>query len=281
MRKYLKLCVLVIALAALMMLPAFAGSVTATKNDSVDGAGLVVKDDTDNQQFTASYSKATGGGQYLVLMVKGGYDSEQEKYIYEIDEDSADDILYVDQVQADSTTVSFTLYPSAVTNSVVLLAGEGLGTPVVLGSVEVAGVEVSGKVTSYLTGNATVTLLDNNDAVVATTTADADGNYSFDAVAAGEYTLEVSKVNHVTREYEITVAAEAVELDLKIHPIGDINGDGKILSGDNTLMMRHIRGTSLLTDYALKCADINKDGKILSGDNTLMMRHIRGTALLW
>ena len=53
-------------------------------------------------------------------------------------------------------------------------------------------------------------------------------NYSFSAVAAGTYTLRVSKNNHVTREYTITVGAEAVTQDVKINLIGDVTGDGSV-----------------------------------------------------
>lgn len=160
----------------------------------------------------------------------------------------------------------------------------GDGAPVTVSTKTPLGVTVSGTVTSYNNTADVVTVelwKDDVTAAVYTTTTSDTAAYKFDSVEAGSYTMKVSKNNHVTREYEITVGNEAVIQDVKIHLRGDINGDGLISSGDNTLMMRHIRRTSLLTGYQYQCADINGDGAIASGDNTLMMRHIRRTALLW
>ena len=174
----------------------------------------------------------------------------------------------------------------ALEDSVIWLTGGD--APVALASIDVpepVGVTVSGTVTSYLNDTDTVTVeLWANGATEATYTTSGTGMtyaYSVTGVASGTYTMKVSKTNHVTREYTITVGETAVTQDVKIHPRGDINGDGQVLSGDNTLMMRHIRKTSLLTGYQFQCADINGDGQVVSGDNTLMMRHIRKTSLLW
>ena len=147
------------------------------------------------------------------------------------------------------------------------------------------GVEVNGTITSYGsdTDDVTVQLTESGasepayEVVVKGNTA----AYSIEGVAPGTYTMKVKKKNHVTREYTVTVSTENVTQDVKIHLKGDINGDGAISSGDNTLMMRHIRSTKLLTGYEFLCADINGDSSISSGDNTLMMRHIRNTKLLW
>ena len=45
-------------------------------------------------------------------------------------------------------------------------------------------------------------------------------------------------------------------------------------TSDNTLMMRHIKQTKLLTDYSFLVADINGDSVVDTSDNTLMMRDI-------
>lgn len=86
---------------------------------------------------------------------------------------------------------------------------------------------VSGVVTESAGGGAiegaTVTLL-NGDAAVATATTDAEGKYSFAAVAAGTYSLKIASGAHYTRVYEnaVTVAAgdpiaaPAAELDKSV-----------------------------------------------------------------
>ena len=98
--------------------------------------------------------------------------------------------------------------------------------------------------------------------------------YSIEGVSAGAYTMKVSKANHDTREYTVTVSTENVTQDAKIHLKGDINGDGIVNTSDNTLMMRHIKQTKLLTDYSFLVADINGDSVVDTSDNTLMMRDI-------
>ena len=98
--------------------------------------------------------------------------------------------------------------------------------------------------------------------------------YSIEGVSAGTYTMKVSKANHVAREYTVVVGTDDVTQNAKICLKGDINGDGIVNTSDNTLMMRHIKQTKLLTDYSFLVADINGDSVVDTSDNTLMMRDI-------
>ena len=93
--------------------------------------------------------------------------------------------------------------------------------------------------------------------------------------------MRVSKQNHVTREYTITVGAEAVTQDVKIHLKGDVNGDGKITNLDVTRLSLHFRKKATLTDYELLCADVSGDGKITNLDVTKIKLHFRKKAQLW
>ena len=94
--------------------------------------------------------------------------------------------------------------------------------------------------------------------------------------------MRVSKQNHVTREYTITVGAEAVTQDVKIHLMGDVNGDGKITMLDCIRTNSHARGISLLTGYELQCADVmGADGRVTMTDAIRINAHARGTAKLW
>ena len=106
-------------------------------------------------------------------------------------------------------------------------------------------------------------------------------DYSFSAVVAGTYTLRVSKQNHVTREYTITVGAEAVTQDVKIHLKGDVNGDGNITILDITKVNLHFRKKAILTDYELLCADVSDDGNVTIVDVTKINLHFRKKAQLW
>ena len=107
-------------------------------------------------------------------------------------------------------------------------------------------------------------------------------NYNFANVAAGTYTLKVSKVNHVTREYTVVVGNSSVIQDVKIHLKGDVDGNGTVTTMDFMRANSHARGVTLLTDYALKCADVvGTDGTVTTMDAMRINAHAKKTNLLW
>lgn len=105
--------------------------------------------------------------------------------------------------------------------------------------------------------------------------------YDIPSVAAGTYTVQVSKNNHVTREYTVTVGAEAVTQDVRIHLKGDINGDGRVNTSDVGKANIHAKEVILLTGYQLACADINGDGKVNTSDVGKINAHAKEKKLLW
>lgn len=151
---------------------------------------------------------------------------------------------------------------------------------------EGTGRVVSGTITTFL---------DDTDAVTVTLTREGDkspsyskvvyGNsaaYKFDSVAEGTYTMTVSKKNHVTRTEKVVVGATTVTKNMKVHPTGDINGDGKITTLDYMKTNAYVKGTITLTEYELKCADvIGTDGKVTTADAMRINAHVKGTKLLW
>ncbi len=144
---------------------------------------------------------------------------------------------------------------------------------------------LSGTVTSFNSETDEVTLLlykagHRENSYEATVTGNS-AEYAFEGIAEGEYILEVSKNNHVTRTYEVTVGEDVVTQDAKIHLLGDINGDGKLNSIDVARANANVRGVSALTGYELACADANGDGKANSIDVARMNAHVRGTTALW
>jgi len=145
---------------------------------------------------------------------------------------------------------------------------------------------VSGDVTSSGSEIADVTIQlyeekNPSEPAYETTAVGNDASYMIAGVAPGTYTMKVKKANHVTREYEVTVVAQNLELDAKIHLLGDISGDGQVNIADNTRMIRHIKKTKLLTGYEFEVADISGDDQVNIADNTRMIRHIKKTKLLW
>lgn len=144
---------------------------------------------------------------------------------------------------------------------------------------------VSGEVTSFLSETDVVTLIltsvENSEVSYSAEVTGNSAEYSFENVQAGEYVLTVSKDDHVTRTYGITVADENVAQDVKIHILGDINGDGKVNTIDVARANAHARSVSYLTGYELSCVDVNGDGKANTIDVARMNAHARGVTTLW
>ena len=142
------------------------------------------------------------------------------------------------------------------------------------------GVTVSGGFTTGAEGTVTLGLVGNGTVVTATASGKT-GSYRFANVTPGTYTLRVSKLNHVTREYTVTVGTTALTQDVKIHLIGDIDGNGKVNTGDVAKLNAHLRGTNVLTDeYQLMCANVN-GGSLNMGDTAALYGHIKGTRTLY
>ena len=142
-----------------------------------------------------------------------------------------------------------------------------------------AGVTVSGAVTTGADGDATIELIADGNVVATATASGKTGNYALENVAAGTYTLKVSKLNHVTREYTITVEADLTQ-DVKIHLVGDIDGNGKINVGDVSKVNSHIKSGTLTDEYMILCANVN-GGKLNMGDVSVLYAHIKGTKKLY
>lgn len=90
----------------------------ATDGYTADEAGVVVCNDIETLDYVASYDKAVAGNQYVLLVVKPDEDGSRNL-------SKAENILYIDQKQADGTDISFNVLPVAekVAYSEVLLGG--------------------------------------------------------------------------------------------------------------------------------------------------------------
>ena len=143
---------------------------------------------------------------------------------------------------------------------------------------------LSGTVKSYnsTTDPVTVQLFKSGSSSAAYNTA-VKGNsatYTISGITPGTYTMKVSKKNHVTREYTVTVGAENVTQDVEIWLLGDVNGDGTINVKDKKLIFNHLNDPSgALTGYALDVGDVNRDGTINVKDKKLIFNHLKGTSL--
>lgn len=116
--------------------------------------------------------------------------------------------------------------------------------------------------------------------VLQTLTAETD-SYEFSNLQPGTYTLTATAVNHVMRTCTIILTDQAQHLDITLHLIGDVDGNGKVNIGDVAKINAHIKNTAALTDpYMLECANVN-GGKLNMGDSASLYAHIRGTKKLY
>ena len=149
-----------------------------------------------------------------------------------------------------------------------------------------AGGTLSGTVKSYnsTTNPVTVQLFKSGSSSAAYNTA-VKGNsasYTISGITPGTYTMKVSKKNHVTREYSVTVSTGTKTQNAEIRLLGDVNGDGRVNTMDCTRLFKHVNKTQLLTDaYAQKCADTNGDGRVNTMDCTALFKHVNKTKPLW
>ena len=140
------------------------------------------------------------------------------------------------------------------------------------------GVTLRGTITSFDAVDGAVTVRLMQGEVEVSNVVSTNGTYCLEMVAAGEYTLVISKQNHVTRTYSLTVADQDVTQNVKIHLIGDIDGNGKVNVGDTAKVYSHVKKTALITDeYMLLCADIDGNGKINVGDTAKVYAHVKKT----
>ena len=106
--------------------------------------------------------------------------------------------------------------------------------------------------------------------------------YDIPSITAGTYTVQVSKKNHTTREYTVTVGGDVKTLNAEIWLLGDVNGDGIVNIKDCSRLFKHVNKTQLLTDtYALKCANTNGDSDVNIKDCSRLLKHVNKTQPLW
>ena len=147
---------------------------------------------------------------------------------------------------------------------------------------------LSGTVKSFgsTTDPVTVQLFKSGSSAAAHSTS-VKGNsasYTISGVAAGTYTMKVSKKNHVTREYTVTVTTGTKTQNAEIWLLGDVNADGIRDMTDVVQVCRRFNGKPSVFDkgnaatkaYRLKVADIYNDNSIDTTDFNQILRYYTG-----
>ena len=136
-------------------------------------------------------------------------------------------------------------------------AQDGNRTTLTVGYTVPVASGVRGQVTSFMNdGDVTVSLFAGSSTTPKYTVSvpggikDSSGKYiaeyEIPDVAAGTYTMTVSKKNHVTREYTVTVSGDAKTQNAEIWLLGDVNGDGRVNAMDYTRLLKHVNKTQPL-----------------------------------
>jgi hypothetical protein len=137
------------------------------------------------------------------------------------------------------------------------------------------GYTVSGTVSSANADDVTVQLLLDGVVVASQTLSGTSGSFTFENIAPGVYQLQLSKTDHVTYHYELTVDSDAVQ-DVKLRMLGDVTGDKRINVGDVARLYGHIKKTSVIIDpYVLLCMDMTGDGRLNVGDTARLYGKVR------
>ncbi len=145
---------------------------------------------------------------------------------------------------------------------------------------------ITGTVTSFTDSskenkNVIIELLERETVVKAVKVTGNEANYRIEGVTEGKYTLRVSKENHVTRKYNITVGKEDITQDVKIHLKGDVTGDGKVNMQDALQVTAHAKNKKELKNYEYECANIDGNGKINMQDALQVTAHAKNKKALW
>ena len=129
--KKMRMIAMVLALCVLLSIPAMAAGGPVAENDKatvtvVEGAGASVAFNAANPEIievTVTSNLLVPGDQYVILMVKSA-----DGVNYDLDDPA--NILYINQTEqagaaasGTSGSVSFSVYPTALTDSIILIAG--------------------------------------------------------------------------------------------------------------------------------------------------------------
>ena len=264
-----------LAMAATMLFSVTAYG--ATVDEAAAELNVPILTDKETGKYSLpTYTTVTDGKEYMIWVVKGVHTQTNSVSF------GQSDVLYINQNTATSSGVTFDAFlPMETEDSTVLITGQG--GPKIVGYIE--GEEnpkgsVSGTITSYLsdTDAITIQLFKEGAETAAYTETTTTGAYSIENVEAGSYTMKVSKANHVTREYAVTVAGGAIDQVVRICTEGDVDMNGVVNIIDHQCLFEHLQGITTITDeYQLKIANVKDTDTIINIiDHQCLFEHLQG-----
>jgi len=136
---------------------------------------------------------------------------------------------------------------------------------------------VSGKIkldTGINPSRAVATLVDASNNVIANTPVDSSGNYTFNQITPGTYTLRISTPGYMTAQKSVMLVAGENPVPEVTLLAGDLNGDGKIDPLDVASFGKSYKTNS-------PPCDLNGDGIVNLFDLTLLARNWRKSPISW
>ena len=264
MKHWLRLALCGGALAALLT----CGASAATPDYTTDAGGTVTYD-SDSGKYTASCSDVQEGNQYALLVVK--YDGEDTSN-YSISEDT---IMYIDQMAADSSGVSFDFIPRSTPDCVVLLGGDfdGAESPVVLGTLVGKGVTVSGSVDyyNYDTNPWGVNVAVETTAGTQVTNfmTETDGAFTT-TIPEDTYHFVVTAKGYLTHTEEVIISADSGEIVISYKSYaGDTDGTGAINPTDLSFLLADINSIDPYRD-----TDLDNSGAVNVTDLSILLGNL-------
>lgn len=143
-------------------------------------------------------------------------------------------------------------------------------------TLEYQGNNIAGNVKSF--GNSTaetsIELLSGDTVIETLKISGNNGNYAFNGIVAGTYTLRISKSMHCSRDYRITLDGSDISQNVEIWLYGDVNGDGTVNHVDVLQINRNIAsqssvfdtGTDELNAYRFKVGNVTA----INGSDTVL-----------
>ena len=208
-------------------------------------------------KFSVTYTEATDGKEYMIWAVKGR-ETDASKVSF-----SQENVMYINQNTASGSSVTFDAFlPMKAVESTVLVSGQDMDAPIIVGYIKGEGNNISGKI--GLQGRSDgdlngITITFKNAENEYTVIADENGEFVLNGVADGTYEMSVSKNGYLRRvDKTIEVNSETVweeEWTVKAQLLaGDINGDDVIDYFDLQPLLNNYDNEGV--------GDINEDGVV-------------------
>lgn len=229
-----------LAMAAMML---FSATAYGAEVDGSNPSDLEKEDG----KFNVTYTGAADGKEYMIWAVKGTHTDANEVSF------AQSNVLYINQNTADGTSVTFDAFlPMKSEDSTVLVTGQGMEAPIIVGYIKGEGNTISGNIglsgRKANFGGAVVTLInvDTFEEFTATT----DTNNAFEMVVPnGVYKLMITKdgyLSYTDKTYEVSSESEWTE-EISLLP-GDFNGNGRVELQDYGIFRSKFGGTDSLVD---------------------------------